>query len=57
MSISVNLNTQQLVVQYDNKKHNNVCINDMDVDKGKLYILIPPSLSFYQWNDFGESTV
>ncbi len=57
MSISVNLNTQQLVVQYDNKKHKNVCINDMDVDKGKLYILIPPSLSFYQWNDFGESTV
>ncbi len=57
MNISVNLNTQQLALQYDSKRHSNVCISDMDVDHVKLDTLIPPCPSFYQWYDFGESTV
>lgn len=57
MDISEKLNTQQLALEYDNKTYNHVCSDNTNGDTAKLYILIPPSLIFYQWNDFGKSSV
>ncbi len=56
MHISEESNTQQLAVQYVGERYNHVCVYDMNVNNVKLCIYIPPSLNFYQWNDFGEST-
>ncbi len=51
-----NLNTQQITLQCIEKRYESADVDDMNVNNVKLYLIIPPSLNFYQWNDFGKST-
>jgi hypothetical protein len=57
MDISEEPNTRLLALPYDNKKDDNTYIYSRHLAHVKLYIAIPPSSSFYQWNDIGKSCI